>query len=96
MLLTEITHKATLKSIVLNNLDVSVFENIYELRTHLKKMIQNNYKIKHNIVPILKYRKSGIYQNAKRKEYLKKYQKEYYQRNKLTKVVSTQSIHLNL
>lgn len=93
MLLTEITHKSTLKSIALNNLDVSIFSNIYELRTHLKKMIQNNYKIKHNIVP----RKSvmKIHQNAKRREYLKKYQKEYYQRNKLTKEVSTQSIHLN-
>lgn len=72
MLLSEITHKATLKSIETNNLDISIFENIDQLRKHLKQIIRLRFRETHGIVSNPRIRKFNLNQ-----EYQKEYQKEY-------------------
>ena len=76
MLLSEITHKATLKSIETNNLDISIFENIYELRKHLKQIIRLKFRATHGIV------KNQIRPKVIQMKEYNQYYKEYYMKNK--------------
>lgn len=77
MLLSDIKHLSTLKSIERHNIDPELFENIHELRNHIKKMrISNSNKLNRE--------KNKDKQKEYMKNYMPNYMKEYYQKNKHT------------
>jgi hypothetical protein len=78
MLLTDITHRSTLKSIERHNIDPKLFDNIDQLRTHILKIRVSN-------INKLRREKNKDKTREYMKNYMKTYMKEYYKKNKDTK-----------